>query len=89
VTPYFVTSKMTRQRTGNFMVCTEMTHAEESLNKLGYGMQTVIPWFNHFIQYKLLTTFSFAARLGTKQVFSFRSRALKKLAEKEKENKDK
>jgi len=85
VTPYFVTSKMSRSRKGSLMICTEKTHAEEALNKLGYNMQTVIPWFNHYLQYVLTANLPYVAQLGNKTVYGFRKRAIQREAEKEKE----
>jgi len=85
VTPYFVTSKMTRQRNASLLVCSEHTHAEQSLNKLGYNMKTVIPWFNHYLQYVITTTIPLMNWWAIKTTFAFRIRAINKIAEKEKE----
>jgi len=82
-TPYFVTSKMSRMRNGTLSVCTEKTHAEEVLNKLGYNMHTTIPWFNHYIQYVVFSKIPFMAKWGNSIVYNLRTRAMQKAVEKE------
>jgi len=51
INPYFVTSKMSRMRRTNILLCSETTLANETLNKLGFNMRSVIPWVNHYIQF--------------------------------------
>jgi len=83
VTPFYVTSKMSRTRNTNLFICSEKTQAEETLNKIGYNMQTVVPWINHFLQLVITTYVPFMQQISMNKIFSIRKYSLKKIADKQ------
>jgi len=50
ITPFFVTSKMSRIRKANLFVCSEFTLANATLNKLGYNLGRLQPYWFHSVQ---------------------------------------
>jgi len=57
ITPGFVTSKMTRSRNTNVVMCSEGVLARQTLNKVGYNYWSISPWFNHLIFTAVVSAF--------------------------------
>jgi len=85
INPYFVTSKMSRTRNTNPIVCSEETLAIETLNKLGYGMKQVIPWINHRMQFLIISKIPFVKQMAKRTLLGLRKRAMRKDIENEKQ----
>eukprot|EP01119_Soliformovum_irregulare_P022616 TRINITY_DN7787_c0_g1_i1.p1 TRINITY_DN7787_c0_g1~~TRINITY_DN7787_c0_g1_i1.p1 ORF type:complete len:238 (-),score=68.62 TRINITY_DN7787_c0_g1_i1:45-758(-) len=83
--PYFVASKMSRSRKGSLLVQTETHFARNTLDKLGYNYKTIIPWWNHFIQYIMTRDVPMVGSKSIGAIYGMRKRGMQVEANKKKE----
>jgi 17beta-estradiol 17-dehydrogenase / very-long-chain 3-oxoacyl-CoA reductase len=59
ITPFFVTSKITKIKKANLWVCSEDTLAKSTLDKLGYNFGVTNPYWFHSLQENIMMFFGY------------------------------